>query len=205
MMAEEKTATSSHLDSYMHVYDDGTTGRLYVTPWDRNTVADGHWQTVNTIQPLINRDIYLAEALDKLASQYVVYEPGYGIDMEYDTVDDTWTISVDADEVLGSVQKYDFDGKYFTCEPIESEDNSYEVGIKVKSDGFISANDDGLFCNVDKLISSTSSLSSFSSVSSNTMSSFSYDYNVSEVPINLRSSFSELDSNIQPFQLYLIG
>ena len=46
-MAEENTATSSHLDSYMHVYDNGTTARLYVTPWDRNTVADGYDSAFN--------------------------------------------------------------------------------------------------------------------------------------------------------------
>ena len=99
-MAEENTATSSHLDSYMHVYDNGTTARLYVTPWDRNTVADGYWQTVNTIQPLINRDIYLADCIDKLAEKYTRYMPGYGISMKYNTVKDFWTISVDAEEVI---------------------------------------------------------------------------------------------------------
>ena len=68
-----------HLDSYMHVYDNGTTARLYATPWDRNTVADGYWQTVNTIQPLINRDVYLADCIEELSSRAAKYEPGANI------------------------------------------------------------------------------------------------------------------------------
>ena len=68
-----------HLDSYMHVYDNGTTARLYATPWDRNTVADGYWQTVNTIQPLINRDVYLADAIEELSAKSNRYEAGSGI------------------------------------------------------------------------------------------------------------------------------
>jgi len=68
-----------HLDSYMHVYDNGTTARLYATPWDRNTVADGYWQTVNTIQPLINRDVYLADCIEELSSRAAKYEPGSNI------------------------------------------------------------------------------------------------------------------------------
>jgi hypothetical protein len=71
-----------HLDSYMHVYDNGTTARLYATPWDRNTVADGYWQTVNTIQPLINRDVYLADAIEELSAKANKYEPGSGITFE---------------------------------------------------------------------------------------------------------------------------
>lgn len=203
-MAEENTATSSHLNSYMHVYDNGTTARLYVTPWNKNTVADGYWQTVNTIQPLINRDIYLADCLDKLANKYTVYKPGFGIEMEHNTVEDYWTISVKTDELLNTVPKYNFNTKYFTCEPQGEGTNQYQVGFKVKEDGFIKASDDGLFCNVDGLIDSTSSLSSYSSVSSKTISSFSYDYNVTEVPIQMRSSM-ELDNNLIPNQLYLLG
>lgn len=201
-MAEENTATSSHLNSYMHVYDNGTTARLYVTPWNKSTVADGYWQTVNTIQPLINRDIYLADCLDKLANKYTVYKPGFGIEMEHNTVEDYWTISVKTDELLNTVPKYNFNTKYFTTAETQGVDNGVTVGFKVKEDGFIKAGDDGLFCNVDGLIDSTSSLSSYSSVSSKTISSFSYDYKVAGLDIQLRSS---LDATIMPNQLYLIG
>jgi hypothetical protein len=176
-MAEENTATSSHLDSYMHVYDNGTTARLYVTPWDRNTVADGYWQTVNTIQPLINRDVYLADCIDKLAEKYTRYMPGYGINMEYNTVKDFWTISVDADEVIAGIPKYNFDAKYFVTTPTPGVGGSQTVGLRLKNDS-VTADANGIYCNVEKLMHSTSSLSSYSSVSANTISSFSYDYKV---------------------------
>ncbi len=176
-MAEENTATSSHLDSYMHVYDNGTTARLYVTPWDRNTVADGYWQTVNTIQPLINRDIYLADAIDKLAEKYTRYMPGYGINMSYNTVEDFWTISVNAEEVIAGIPKYNFDSHYFVTTPTPGVYGSQNVGLRLKNDS-ITADANGIYCNVEKLMHSTSSMSSYSSVSANTISSFSYDYKV---------------------------
>ena len=141
-MAEENTATSSHLDSYMHVYDNGTTARLYVTPWDRNTVADGYWQTVNTIQPLINRDIYLADCIDKLAEKYTRYMPGYGISMEYNTVKDFWTISVDAEEVIAGIPKYNFNSNYFVTTPTTGVEGSQNVGLRFKNDS-ITADENG--------------------------------------------------------------
>ena len=70
-----------HLNEYTHVRN-GVTARLQVTPWSRTTVADGYWQTVNTIQPLINRDVYLAECLDDISAASHKYEPGYGIYFE---------------------------------------------------------------------------------------------------------------------------
>ena len=215
-MAEENTATSSHLDSYMHVYDNGTTARLYVTPWDRNTVADGYWQTVNTIQPLINRDVYLADCIDKLAEKYTRYMPGYGINMEYNTVEDFWTISVDADEVIAGIPKYNFDSKYFVTTLTPGVDGSQDVGLRLKyvpgePSGYITADAAGIYCNVEKLMHSTSSLSSYSSVSANTISSFSYDYKVAKTTILTADSYpptapevnnpNETDGTI----LYVIG
>ena len=146
-MAEENTATSSHLDSYMHVYDNGTTARLYVTPWDRNTVADGYWQTVNTIQPLINRDVYLADCIDKLAEKYTRYMPGYGINMAYNTVEDYWTISVDAEEVIAGIPKYNFDSKYFVTTLTPGVDGSQTVGLRFKNDS-ITADDNVMLKNL---------------------------------------------------------
>ena len=78
-MATEKEYVSAHLDENYHVFNNGTTGKLSVTPWNRSTVADGYWQSVNTIKPLRNREIYLAECLDEIASKYTVYTPGEGI------------------------------------------------------------------------------------------------------------------------------
>lgn len=205
-MAEENTATSSHLDSYMHVYDNGTTARLYVTPWDRNTVADGYWQTVNTIQPLINRDIYLADCIDKLAEKYTRYMPGYGINMEYNTVDDFWTISVDAEEVIAGIPKYNFDSRYFTVEESSDVDGSQNVGLRLKNDS-ITADGNGIYCNVEKLMHSTSSLSSYSSVSANTISSFSYDYKVGQADFQVVDSIPTAPNPNNPdgVIIYLVG
>ena len=202
----ENTATSSHLDSYMHVYDNGTTARLYVTPWDRNTVADGYWQTVNTIQPLINRDVYLADCIDKLAEKYTRYMPGYGINMEYNTVEDFWTISVDAKEVIAGIPKYNFDSKYLVTTPTPGVYGSQDVGLRLKNDS-ITADENGIYCNVEKLMHSTSSLSSYSSVSANTISSFSYDYKVGQADFKVVDSIPTAPNpnNTDGVIVYLVG
>lgn len=207
-MAEENTATSSHLDSYMHVYDNGTTARLYVTPWDRNTVADGYWQTVNTIQPLINRDIYLADCIDKLAEKYTRYMPGYGINMEYNTVKDFWTISVDAEAVIDGIPKYNFNPNYFVTTPTPGVEGSQNVGLRFKNDS-ITADENGIYCNVEKLMHSTSSMSSYSSVSANTISSFSYDYKVGQADFQVVDSIPTAPNpnptNTDGVIVYLVG
>ena len=207
-MAEENTATSSHLDSYMHVYDNGTTARLYVTPWDRNTVADGYWQTVNTIQPLINRDIYLADAIDKLAEKYTRYMPGYGINMAYNTVEDFWTISVDAEAVIDGIPKYNFNPNYFVTTPTPGVEGSQNVGLRFKNDS-ITADENGIYCNVEKLMHSTSSMSSYSSVSANTISSFSYDYKVGQADFQVVDSIPTAPNpntnNKDGVIVYLVG
>lgn len=170
-MAEENTATSSHLDSYMHVYDNGTTARLYVTPWDRNTVADGYWQTVNTIQPLINRDIYLADAIDKLSTKYIRYNEGWGIDIT-DNYDGSHTISVEPDIQFDNVPVYNFDSKYFTT---NVNDGTCTVGLKI-DDNYISADDNGIYCNIDNLLYSTKNVTSYSAITANKISAFTYTY-----------------------------
>jgi hypothetical protein len=198
-MAEENTATSSHLNSYLHVYDNGTTARLYVTPWSRSTVADGYWQTVNTIQPLINRDIYLADALDKLANKYTVYSPGKYIDITPNQ-DGTNTISVLTAELKDNLLSYSFDENYFKCTEVET--NSYKVTFNLKEDGFIVADEYGMYCNIDDMLSSTSSLYMYDSLSSNTVSSFTYDYKVATNPIEVLNNLPD-----QPTDgtIYLIG
>lgn len=183
-MAEENTATSSHLDSYMHVYDNGTTARLYVTPWDRNTVADGYWQTVNTIQPLINRDIYLADAIDKLANKYTVYSAGFGVTITpvQDSDRDYYSISVNMDDILHNIPKYSFNQQQFYQEQTQ-RDGEYRVGLRLNPTGSILANDNGIYCNVDYLMYSTTSLSSYSAITANVVSSFSYDYKVNPTKV----------------------
>jgi hypothetical protein len=202
-MAEENTATSSHLDSYMHVYDNGTTARLYVTPWDRNTVADGYWQTVNTIQPLINRDIYLADALDKLANKYTVYSAGFGVNITYNEPDDNYFISVDIDDILHNIPRYSFEKKQFTTAQDPDVDGVTRVGLKLNPDGYITASDNGIYCNVDYMMFSTTSLSSYSAITANVISSFTYDYSVSND--HTITAMGELPPAPGVYNLYLIG
>ena len=202
-MAEENTATSSHLDSYMHVYDNGTTARLYVTPWDRNTVADGYWQTVNTIQPLINRDIYLADALDKLAAKYTVYSAGFGVNITYNEPDDNYFISVDIDDILHNIPRYSFEKKQFTTAQDPDVDGVTRVGLKLNPDGYITASDNGIYCNVDKMMSSTSSISSYSAITANVISSFTYDYKINNTTVVATSTLPT--SPQEGVGLYLIG
>lgn len=203
-MAEENTATSSHLDSYMHVYDNGTTARLYVTPWDRNTVADGYWQTVNTIQPLINRDIYLADAIDKLANKYTVYSAGFGVTITpvQDSDRDYYSISVNMDDILHNIPKYSFNQQQFYQEPTE-RDGEYRVGLRINPTGSILANDKGIYCNVDYLMYSTTSLSSYSAITANVVSSFSYDYKVN--PTKVKAVESLPTSPEVDVGMYLVG
>ena len=203
-MAEENTATSSHLDSYMHVYDNGTTARLYVTPWDRNTVADGYWQTVNTIQPLINRDIYLADAIDKLANKYTVYSAGFGVTITpvQDSDRDYYSISVNMDDILHNIPKYSFNQQQFYQEQTE-RDGEYRVGLRINPTGSILVNDKGIYCNVDYLMYSTTSLSSYSAITANVVSSFSYDYKVSNnYSVTATGSLPNAPGE---YNLYLVG
>lgn len=197
-MAEENTATSSHLDSMIHVYDNGTTARLYVTPWDRNTVADGYWQTVNTIQPLINRDIYLADAIDKLSTKYLRYKEGWGIDIT-DNYDGSHTISVEPDIDFANVPVYNFDSKYFT---VNKTGNTATVGFNLASDGFITAGNDGIYCNIDELLYETINTTSYSSITANVVTAYTYDYNCSSLDIEVTS---KLPIPLNPGTVYLVG
>ena len=202
-MARE--ATSAHLDSMMHVYDNGTTARLYVTPWDRNTVADGYWQTVNTIQPLINRDIYLANAIDKLANEYAVYSGGYGIDISNEP-DGTHYISVDVND-LQNIPRYQFNTSYFTSTEIMP--NVYKVDLNIDNKTIITADHDGIYCNIEYMMSATSAMSSYSSVSANATTSFSYEYSINDNPLVVTSNVPTAPNPNIPFAgsatIYLIG
>ena len=171
-------ATSSHLDSYIHVYDNGSTARLHVTPWDRNTVADGNWQTINTIQPLINRDIYLADCIDKLAEKYTVYTEGPGIEIyPNEEPSGTYTIQLAAD-YQKYIPKYTFDTEHFNV-VIDSVNNETTVGLKIASDTEgknIYADNQGIHANVDNMMYSTSAVSCLSSYSGNYTSAYTYKY-----------------------------
>ena len=45
----------------------GVSGSRIVTSWKRTTVADGDWLQFNTIRPLNERDVFLAEKIDELS------------------------------------------------------------------------------------------------------------------------------------------
>ena len=125
-MATEKEYVSAHLDENYHVFNNGTTGKLCVTPWNRNTVADGYWQNVNTIKPLINRDIYLAECLDEIASKYTVYTPGEGIIITQNQDNqNNYTISVDQ-SYISNLPSYSFDSK-----PLPQQHQPHQVQMLV--------------------------------------------------------------------------
>lgn len=204
MEEDENTATSAHLDSYVHVYDNGSTARLHVDTWDRNTVADGYWQTVNTIQPLINRDVYLADAIDRLAEKYTVYTEGDGIKIiENAEPPSSYTISM-TDDYWKNIPKYEFDERYFA---ITTDDlNVTKVGLKIAENdrvGYLSADEYGLHANYEKLMHDTSGVTSHSAYSAHHVSAHTYTYNSGTLNYEYRSSLpnpNELEN-----KLYIIG
>ena len=182
-MATEKEYVSAHLDENYHVFNNGTTGKLSVTPWNRSTVADGYWQNVNTIKPLINRDIYLAECLDEIASKYTVYTPGEGIVITQNQDNqNNYTISVDT-SYISNLPSYSFDSKSFTTAATTS---STDVSIKLSTiDEYqtISADENGIFANLDYMLNNTSSISSITINSGTYTSGLTYTYMTGNLPI----------------------
>lgn len=188
-MATKKEYVSAHLNENYHVFNNGTTGKLNVTPWNRNTVADGYWQNVNTIKPLINRDIYLAECLDEIASKYTVYTPGEGIIITQNQ-DDNYTISVDQ-TYISNLPTYSFDTKTFTT---ASSTSSIDVGIKLSTvDEYqtISADENGLFANLDYMLYNTSATSSITINSATYTSGLTYTYITGKLPIEFVSAIPQ--------------
>lgn len=208
-MATEKEYVSAHLDENYHVFNNGTTGKLCVTPWNRSTVADGYWQNVNTIKPLINRDIYLAECLDEIASKYTVYTPGEGINIDKnENLDDSYIISVDK-EFTNNLPKYSFQSEYFSVSTDE-ETHSATVGLKlaknVGTSGAISVLSDeyggGIYCNLDYLVYNTSALTSYSSFSGEYTSALTYTYNTATLNTAFVQSLPETPENNY---IYIMG
>lgn len=183
-MATEKEYVSAHLDENYHVFNNGTTGKLSVTPWNRSTVADGYWQNVNTIKPLINRDVYLAECLDEIASKYTVYTPGEGIIITQNQDNqNNYTISVDQ-SYISNLPSYSFDSKAFTT--AASTTSGTDVSIKLSTiDEYqtISADENGLFANIDYMLNNTSSISSITINSGTYTSGLTYTYMTGNLPI----------------------
>ena len=180
-MATKKDYVSAHLEENYHVFNNGTTGKLCVTPWNRNTVADGYWQNVNTIKPLINRDIYLAECLDEIASKYTVYTPGEGIIITQNQ-DNNYTISVDP-TYISNLPTYSFDANTFTT---SSTSTGINVDVKLSTiDEYqtISADENGLFANLDYMLNNTSSISSMTISGHTYTSGLTYTYMTNNLPI----------------------
>lgn len=190
-MATEKEYVSAHLDENYHVFNNGTTGKLSVTPWNRSTVADGYWQNVNTIKPLINRDIYLAECLDEIASKYTVYTPGEGIVITQNQDNqNNYTISVDP-SYISNLPSYSFDSKSFTTAATTS---STDVSIKLSTiDEYqtISADENGIFANLDYMLNNTSSISSITINSGTYTSGLTYTYMTGNLPIEYVNEIPE--------------
>ena len=190
-MATEKEYVSAHLDENYHVFNNGTTGKLSVTPWNRSTVADGYWQNVNTIKPLINRDIYLAECLDEIASKYTVYTPGEGIVITQNQDNqNNYTISVDP-SYISNLPSYSFDSKSFTTAATTS---STDVSIKLSTiDEYqtISADENGIFANLDYMLNNTSSISSITINSGTYTSGLTYTYMTGNLPIEYVDEIQE--------------
>lgn len=190
-MATEKEYVSAHLDENYHVFNNGTTGKLSVTPWNRSTVADGYWQNVNTIKPLINRDIYLAECLDEIASKYTVYTPGEGIIITQNQDNqNNYTISVDQ-SYISNLPSYSFDSKSFTTAATTS---STDVSIKLSTiDEYqtISADENGIFANIDYMLNNTSSISSITINSGTYTSGLTYTYMTGNLPIEYVDAIPE--------------
>lgn len=182
-MATEKEYVSAHLNENYHVFNNGTTGKLCVTPWNRSTVADGYWQNVNTIKPLINRDIYLAECLDEIASKYTVYTPGEGIIITQNQDNqNNYTISVDQ-SYISNLPSYSFDTKFFNTSATTS---GTDVSIKLSTiDEYqtISADEDGLYANIDYMLYNTSSISSITISGHTYTSGLTYTYLTGNLPI----------------------
>lgn len=174
-------ALSSHLDEYYHVFSDGTTARLHVTPWDRSTVADGAWQNVNTIKPLSSRDIYLAECIDDLSSKQIIYSAGDGISID----PDSFTISLSNGYV---VRTYDFQSGFSASQP----DANNKVTVDVLVDGkTININHDGkLYCNSDGVIAT-----SYSAQDINIKKDYEYHYNIGDLPIVFTGSIPSAPQN----------
>ena len=72
-------------------YGDGSSATVNLVPktWTRYTVTDGNWMTPNTVYPLVNRDIYLANKIDEV-DEYLgsLYKEGryIAIDKETNTI-----------------------------------------------------------------------------------------------------------------------
>lgn len=183
-------AVSSHLDESMHVFGNGTTARLMVTPWTRDTVADGYWQNTNTIRPLSARDVYLAECIDKLSASQVAYNPGPGIAITpSETSPNQYIISYD--ESTYKETTYTF-GNGITATGTDSK----TVGLNV--DGTtVRLNNNCVYCNLDDI-----AVKYVQAIYKKELQTYEYTYSTGTANLSFTST---LPDNPVDGTFYLIG
>ena len=189
-MAEEQKAISSHLDEYYHVFKNGTTARLNVAPWTRQTVADGYWQNNNNIRPLSARDVYLAECIENLSANQIVYNAGEGIKIEMTDPTSSrdfnqYTISVDDPDY--KEKAYIFSDSGFEVATATYEDRTvYNVTLKYDNDTIKWDYTKGLYCDFEGIIAT-----SYSAEKINSIKTYTYTYSHNSLPIQFASSIPQ--------------
>ena len=188
-------AVSSHLDESMHVFGNGTTARLMVTPWTRDTVADGYWQNTNTIRPLSARDVYLAECIDKLSASQVAYNAGPGIAITpSETSPNQYIISYDDSTYKETTYSF---GNGITATSIPSPGtNSRYVGLNVDNTT-IGLRNGCLYCNLDGI-----AVKNVTAIYEKKAHTYEYTYNTGTANFSITSTLPE---NPNPGTVYLIG
>ena len=182
---------SSHLDESMHVFNNGSTARLMVTPWTRDTVADGYWQNTNTIRPLSARDVYLAECIDNLSASQIVYTGINGITIS-PTANNKYVISYEA---VGYA-----DTNYNFAAPVqgiqdEENPNTYNIGLKIDGTS-IKCGENGLYCD------NVYAYKSITAIYETTKAEYSYKYTTAEGNFEALNSLPETPAT---GTIYLIG
>lgn len=180
---------SSHLDESMHVFNNGSTARLMVTPWTRDTVADGYWQNTNTIRPLSARDVYLAECIDNLSASQIVYSGINGI-----------TISPTANNkyIISYVAAGYADTDYSFAAPVQGIQvgaNTYDIGLKIDGTS-IKYGENGLYCD------NVYAYKSITAIYETTKAEYSYKYTTAEGSFVATGSLPDTPAT---GTIYLIG
>ena len=182
-MAEEQKAISSHLDEYYHVFKNGTTARLNVAPWTRQTVADGYWQNNNNIRPLSARDVYLAECIENLSANQIVYNAGEGIKIEMTDPTSSrdfnqYTISVDDPDYKEKAYKFPEESGFTTTSSESAGTTTYTIGLNYDNETIKWDDTKGLYCNLEGVIAT-----SYSAEQINSTKTYTYNYNYNSLPI----------------------
>jgi hypothetical protein len=75
--------------------------------------------------------------------------------------------------------------------------------MKLHENEYITADSQGIYCNVDKMISSTSSYLTYSNISGDRSSAFAYDYGVSSLTL---CAVNQLGAGPDEYDaVYLVG